>query len=718
MNKNALDYNDPALPSRDEIKQALLARLSEVLSHLFPNGKTLKREFQVGSLHGEQGQSLKVTLQGDKAGLWHDFERGSGGDIFDLWAAVYGFDTKREFSKILCSAAEWLGLAQLSKNPPQSTRQKKWVYTDPTGAPLVTIKRTDKAGGKKTFLPFDHISGKHGMPDLRPLYNLPSIMKSDHVIIVEGEKCAQTLIDLGYPATTVMGGANFSPDKTDFKPLAGKDILIWPDHDKAGQKYSQTLQDSLQAVKIKSLSVLCPPADKPEKWDAADAVMEGLEIKSFLDETLKTKIPIQRYEAFSLADLINDKSPMPEDLISPRLLTPSGILVIGGAPKSGKSDFTLSLLTHMAAGEGFLKFKPPRPLRVFVMQAEIQYDYLRERLQNMGLSEEAIKKAGNNIHITPQLKLLLNDEGVEIIKALICEKFPDAPPDVIVIDPIRNVFDGGPDFGNLGENDNNAMLFFLQKRIEILRDAVNPKAGVILVHHTKKISKSMFKEDPFQALSGASSLRSYYTSGMLIFRPDEEAAHRSLHFELRNGPGIQNMIVSKDKGRWVESDLNAVALVNQNYSQKLENERRRRKDVILQILYEEAEKGFLYTTNQFALNFEGKSGLGSHSSIYNRVNVLATKGDIKFFNDVHPTTKQRTQGSDRGYLCVPDMRLGPIKEGQDEKTGEVVEEFTPIKPTHYKDKQNGAMLPVENLDHWVHLDDEEAATCALKTIEN
>ena len=251
-----------------------------------------------------------------------------------------------------------------------------------------------------------------------------------------------------------------------------------------------------------------------------------------------------------------------------------------------------------------------------------------------------------------------------------------------------------------------------------MRDAINPKAGIIFVHHTKKISKAMFKENPFQALSGASSLRSYYTSGMLIFRPDENAAHRSLHFELRNGPGIQNTIVVKSNGQWVESDFNAVALVNQSYSHKLENERRRRKDVILQILYEEAEKGFLYITHQFALNFESKNGLGSHSSIYNRVNVLATKGDIKFFNDLHPVTKQRTQGSGRGYLCVPDMRLGPIKEVLDEKTGEVVEEFIPIKPTHYKDKQNGAMLPVENPDHWVYPDDEDDMCSALKTIEN
>jgi putative DNA primase/helicase len=65
------------------------------------------------------------------------------------------------------------------------------------------------------------------------------------------------------------------------------------------------------------------------------------------------------------------------------------------------------------------------------------------------------------------------------------------------------------------------MLFFLSQRVERLRDAVNPEAGIVLVHHTKKLGKRQFEEDPFQALSGASSLRGYYSTGMLLFRADE-----------------------------------------------------------------------------------------------------------------------------------------------------------------------------------------------------
>lgn len=703
MPLKTLDYNDPELPSRDKVKAAMLSRLPEVLRHLFPNGRQLKREFQIGSLQGEKGQSLKISMSGDKAGLWQDFESNAGGDIFDLWAAVHGLDTQRDFPAVLRSCTDWLGMSPVV--PALSLERREWIYTDVSGKKLVTVKRTDGAGGKKTFLPYDHISKKHGMPDIRPLYNLPGIAASERIIITEGEKCAQVLIDIGIPATTVMGGANFDPAKTDFSPLAGKNITIWPDNDKAGQEYVERLKTGLQSIKSGSLRVIIPPADKPEKWDAADAVQSGLNIKEFLNSVPQSKIQLQRYEAFSLAELIADKSPMPDDLIAPRLLTPSGMLVIGGAPKSGKSDFTLSLLTHMAAGQPFLKFTPPRPLRVFVLQAEIQYDYLRERLQKMGLSEEAITKAGKNIHITPQLKLLLNDDGLDIIKDLIHQKFPDAPPDIIVIDPIRNVFDGGPDFGNLGENDNNAMLFFLQQRVEMLRDMINPHAGIILVHHTKKISKAMFKDDPFQALSGASSLRSYYTSGMLIFRPDEAEDVRSLHFELRNGPGIVNMHVVKRAGQWAEIDPDTQPLIRQDYSNKLKSERHRQHDQILQRLLEDAQfDQKLYTIESFSEAYEDIDGLGSQTTIKKRISVLMGKGYIKCLKTPHPLTKQTAERSKYGYLVVENMQLG--QDEIDEGTGEIMTSAIAVLPTHYKDEGSGGVRQVENAQSWVYHDVE------------
>ena len=47
----------------------------------------------------------------------------------------------------------------------------------------------------------------------------------------------------------------------------------------------------------------------------------------------------------------------------------------------------------MAAGVPFLGFTPPRPLRVFYLQAELQYHYLRERLHQIGLPSEVLVAA-------------------------------------------------------------------------------------------------------------------------------------------------------------------------------------------------------------------------------------------------------------------------------------------------------------------------------------
>ena len=192
---------------------------------------------------------------------------------------------------------------------------------------------------------------------------------------------------------------------------------------------------------------------------------------------------------------------MPEDLISPRLLTPGGLLLIGGAPKVGKSDFLINFLIHMAAGESFLGLKPPRPLRIFYLQAEIGYHYMRERVKKLKVSKETIAKASSNLVSTTNIQMILNDNGVDTVYKTIAHNFPNQKIDILCIDPIRNLFDGGAP--NSSENDNNSMLFFLQNRIEKLRSMLNPDMGIILCHHTKKIKKKEVEEDPFQAFSGA-----------------------------------------------------------------------------------------------------------------------------------------------------------------------------------------------------------------------
>lgn len=413
----------------------------------------------------------------------------------------------------------------------------------------------------------------------------------------------------------------------------------------------------------------------------------------------------ETFPTYSLSEILADKTPPPPDMIAPRLLTIGGTMVIGGPPKVGKSDYVLSLAMHMAAGKDFLKFSIPETLRVFYLQAEIQYPYLKERIQQSSLPADVLEKAGDNLVVTPQLQMILNDEGLAQVIAAIQQSFLDAPPDVIIVDPIRNLFDGGPEDSGLGENDNTAMIFFLRERIEKLRAAINPLAAIILIHHTRKLSKQQFKEDPFQALSGASSLRGYYTSGMLIFRPDEDGHARQLFFELRNGPGIDPFYIDKIGGKWCEVDMNHVRLVRDHYGKKLDAERHRQRDVIVQLLLDAALEGRLYTMEQFCAAYESTAGLGSHSTIQKRIRVLMTKGVIKSFKASNPRTNFSAARSKYGYRCAENMTLGP--EEIDEETGEITQSMIPIKPTHYMHVETGTMLAVENPDVWVYNDDPD-----------
>ncbi len=401
---------------------------------------------------------------------------------------------------------------------------------------------------------------------------------------------------------------------------------------------------------------------------------------------------------FTLGALLDDTSPMPADIIAPRVLTPGGLLVLGGAPKVGKSDLLISWLVHMAAGQPFLGFTPPRPLRIFYLQAEIQYHYLRERMQQITLPPSLMVAARDNLVATPKLKMLLDTEGSVHVAQAIRRAFPAEPVDIICIDPIRNLFDGGPEGG--GENDNAAMMFFLKDRVEVLRDHINPDCGVVLVHHTKKLSKQQVKDDPFLALSGASALRGFYTSGLILHRPEEDNSQRKLEIELRNGPALAAKIIDKVKGEWVEINPMNERLVRAKVGAKQDAERDRKRDVILTLIFDEAAEGRLYTSTQFGAAFENQHGLGSQYTIRERLNVLATKGFVKFRRDFAEHGFPKTQ-SHFGYLCVEGMLFGrdPVI---DPDTGEVLAEGQMVLPTHFKCPHSGRAKEVENPAVWVY----------------
>ena len=701
--ENLLDFNSADNQQNNSerldsevIREALLGRIEDALFYLLPSGHIRNNCFHIGNTNGDPGKSLIVQLGGEKQGNWFDFSENTGGDIFSLWSEVRGYH-KAEFNKLLKEISDWLGNPSTSYAAPKPVQRSftddlgkptaKWDYFDKENRLIACVYRYDTEDGKE-FRVWDVKNRKAKSPDPRPLYNIPGITSAKKIILVEGEKSADSLIAYGFTATTAMFGANAPINKTDWSPLLGKEVIIWPDNDEAGLEYGKKVATHLSKV-ASFVSLITPPKHKPDKWDAFDAVAENFNLQS-LFETAKGFE--QRFPRYLGPELMADDSPMPDDLVSPRFLTPRGMLLIGGAPKVGKSDFLINFLIHIAAGESFLGLKPPKPLKVFYLQSEISYHYLRERIKNLSIPKDILFRGLQNFCATPQIEAILNDNGVELAYNTIKDCFPDGMPDIVCVDPIRNVFDGGPDNGS--ENDNNAMLFFLQNRIGKLRSMLNPDIGIILCHHTKKIKKKDVEEDPFQAFSGAGSLRSFYTSGLILHRPNEHEAKINLYFELRNGSSIPKKIVEKIDGKWVELNPFSERLIQQDYGQKLDAERVRKSDVILQLIYDEALKGNVYTANQFSEKFENEAGLGCKTTINDRISVLATKGHVKFTRNWSEFSLQQVK-SKYGILCVEQMAFRN-KDGI----------ATPVLPSHFKCVKTGAVLPVENPAVWILNDDE------------
>jgi putative DNA primase/helicase len=168
-----------------------------------------------------------------------------------------------------------------------------WIYDEPDGdLPLEVMRvyRFAPPGEGKQFRPI-HLSqdGWHlgDPPGKLPLYNLPKLATAETVVVLEGEKCADLVSMLGLVSTTSSHGAQ-SPQKTDWRPLAGKQVVIVPDNDPPGEMYAQSVAGLLSgldpAPRVRILKL--PLNEKghdvqqwldevvPDTWDFTDCRIE------------------------------------------------------------------------------------------------------------------------------------------------------------------------------------------------------------------------------------------------------------------------------------------------------------------------------------------------------------------------------------------------------------------------------------------------------------
>jgi hypothetical protein len=151
-------------------------------------------------------------------------------------------------------------------------------YQNKDFLPCVAVQKEDGSIGWANKFP----SGK------RPLLNLPEILKSDKILVCEGEKTADRLqsIAKGMVVTTSVGGSN-AAHNSDWSPLKGKKVVIVRDNDDNGIKYQNAVIRLCQDSGSKSIHILEPGAYRdnlPQGWDWGDAVADdGLTTQVFYE---------------------------------------------------------------------------------------------------------------------------------------------------------------------------------------------------------------------------------------------------------------------------------------------------------------------------------------------------------------------------------------------------------------------------------------------------
>ena len=463
-----------------------------------------KTDARIGNAYGEPGASLSIRLAGPDAGLWHDHATSESGDLIALYRACMGYQGTANFVLSLKEIAkEYLGdsieLERSAWQAPVMERieqKKAKLGTKPRadmlelGAPVATYKYYDTRGNvlasvvrfepdgtreSKTFRPFcfKTIDGVTkwvaGAPDLRPLYRLPDIATATTVVLCEGEGCADALTEVGIPATTAMQGAKAPIDKTDWSPLAGKKVIIWPDKDDAGFQYAKQASERLLSLGCTVLGIT-PPEDAPAKWDAGDCVSEGRDPHAIIagaSPVIATQQPKPRIKLLKLSDLENLQPP---SWLIQDVITEHGLSMIWGRSGSLKSFVALDMGLCIATGREW-HGKPVKQGRVVYLAAEGAH----------GLGGRAIgwtKSKGidaPNFQLIPHGLTLTKEDDLE---ALIAAITADPEPVVFIpIDTLSRTFGGG------NPNQPSDMNLFVTAA-DRLKEATG--AHVMIIHHGGK----------------------------------------------------------------------------------------------------------------------------------------------------------------------------------------------------------------------------------------
>lgn len=363
------------------VKTRLNQQIEDVVRVLLPNGKRNGKYYKVGSVNGEEGDSMAVIMEGDKTGQFSDYNGASGdyGDLIDLWMLSKGMP---DFNDAIADIKGYLGITEgfelnKAKNIDIS---KKSDYSKPLTEPMLKYLTETRKLSIETINNYKlcSIGGKIAFPYYQgqkvkmhktlkvkkgenewmmnsgdkeiSLFGWQSIKNTDReVVITEGEIDAMSFHEQGIPALSVPNGAGSGKIdafmESDHPHLMNhfKTFYISMDMDESGETMVPGLIKSLGSTNCRIVKL---PEIPGEKSDGNECHKAGKDLKYYITTSQYPPVPgiINCSEAFEDAmkifrdDITVTGKPLPWGKYEKHFrFRPAEVTIWAGYNSSGKS---------------------------------------------------------------------------------------------------------------------------------------------------------------------------------------------------------------------------------------------------------------------------------------------------------------------------------------------------------------------------------------------
>ena len=413
---------------------------------------------------------------------------------------------------------------------------ESYIYRDENGIPVSKKDRFHPKGFRQSHYDLETdqwVMGMNGTPST--LFNLPELLaaKRDRaVFFVEGEKAAKALEGIGLVATAPGGATAWKHEFVEHFKGARK-VIALPDNDEPGKKMVEGAVADLLKANIDVQVVDLPGL--PPKGDVFDWIKAG-GTRERLTHLVSSSAPggIRIWRGSELAAVM----PSPTKFIIGGAV-PEGLVLLVGAPKTGKSLIALEMANAVARGTKAMNHLLATQGNALVFPLEDGISLTKERIGEMyGDFPEALCLSADGPGS------ILHNGWKNVDRAL--DSIGGAR--MIVIDTLAKVKGDQP-----GQKGGNAY-FDDAKMCHAMNEwALRHGLALVVIHHDRKM-KSGEDGDPLDDISGSKGLTAAAT-GVIMFRRKRFQDQGKLQVVGRTLADREYQVERMQSNRWVITDV-------------------------------------------------------------------------------------------------------------------------------------------------------------------